>query len=302
MPVTLCVFNPEHDLCLANGDPNYVPPASALDFARHSAGVMRIIYGDEVVAIAADGYVDWRHNNPDADVEKVIAWGWDSRLCRQLYKQGMEKELMPSDDKIELLRRMQHRSTILPLQPDCRAVTTVDEMQALLGVSDDWVMKAPWSGAGRGLRWVHGELSLLDCDWLRKTVAAQHCVIAEPRRDVVADIAFEYIDSRFVGYSFFRTGGGVYRENILLSDDEFAVRFSYTDLQKKKIDIECWLDENIWPNYDGPLGVDLMVCVDGKVYVSEVTLRHTMGLVAHSFLQQHPEMEGCVWTPELVSR
>ena len=26
------IFNPEHDLCLANGSPHYLPPASALKF------------------------------------------------------------------------------------------------------------------------------------------------------------------------------------------------------------------------------------------------------------------------------
>ena len=28
------IFNPEHDLCIANGDENFVPPRSAMGFAK----------------------------------------------------------------------------------------------------------------------------------------------------------------------------------------------------------------------------------------------------------------------------
>jgi hypothetical protein len=54
----LAIFNPEHDLCLANGDANYVPPASALRFARQEAHLMKALYGDDTIALAAED-VDW---------------------------------------------------------------------------------------------------------------------------------------------------------------------------------------------------------------------------------------------------
>ena len=41
---TLCIFNPEHDLCLANGHAHYVPPESAITFADRAASLMQIIY------------------------------------------------------------------------------------------------------------------------------------------------------------------------------------------------------------------------------------------------------------------
>ncbi len=298
--LTLCVFNPEHDLCLANGDPNYVPPASALDFARRGAGVMHIVYGNSVIAIASDGYSDWRRCNPNVTVDRIIPWGWDARLCRQLYKQGVDPVLMPSEEEINILRHLQHRSVVLPLQPDCYAVTSVSEMQSLLTIGEDWVMKAPWSGAGRGIRWVHRELSLLDIDWLLKTVVAQQCVIAEPRRNVVANVALEYVDSHFAGYSFLNTSSGVYRENILWDDGRITIYFSNTSLQTVKKKVEEWLVDNIWQHYIGPLGVDLMVCANGEVYVSEINLRHTMGLVACYYLRQNPEKKGQIWTPESI--
>lgn len=39
------IFNPEHDLCLANGDIHFVPPESALAFGRDCACLTRFMYG-----------------------------------------------------------------------------------------------------------------------------------------------------------------------------------------------------------------------------------------------------------------
>ena len=44
--MTKGIFNPEHELCLANGDPNFVPPESALRFGRDCAKILEIL-GDD---------------------------------------------------------------------------------------------------------------------------------------------------------------------------------------------------------------------------------------------------------------
>ncbi len=273
----LCIFNPEHDLCLAKGRANYVPPRSAVDFAGRDADIMSVLYPD---AVCSSVY-DFQSSIANCQFDKVIAWGWDAVVKHELRKRGVGERLLPSDGEIDTIRELQHRSTVLPLQPDCHEVHSVEEMERLLCGREHWVMKAPWSGAGRGLRWVHGALTAIDRDWLVKTVAKQRCVIAEPRRDVVADVALLYASSSFTGYSYFRTGSGVYKENIMWTDERIAAHFSDTDLQSTRRLVEGWLETNIWPRYSGPLGVDLMVCADGSVQVSEINFRHTMGMVAH---------------------
>ena len=45
--MTLYVFNPEHDYALANNDPHFVAPASAIRFADECATVLRHIVEDE---------------------------------------------------------------------------------------------------------------------------------------------------------------------------------------------------------------------------------------------------------------
>ncbi len=283
----LCIFNPEHDLCLAKGRAHYVPPRSAVDFARRDAALMQVLYPG---AMCCSVYDIENSNFQFSIFNSVTAWGWDAVVKHELLKRGCPESLLPTDDELAVVRDLQHRSTVLPLQPDCHAVYNIEEMESLLRRREHWVMKAPWSGAGRGLRWVHGALTPIDRDWLLKTVATQRCVIAEPRRDVVADVALEYMERRhpagtassFMGYSYFRTGSGVYKENIAWSDDRIETTFGLAPIRAR---VEQWLAANVWPRYHGPLGVDLMVCADGSIHVAEMNVRHTMGMVAHEKLR-----------------
>lgn len=274
----LCVFNPEHDLCLAKGRWNYIPPRSAVDFARRDAFLMSVLYPDAVCTSVYNFQFSILHSQLD----EITAWGWDAVVKHELLKRGVPAALLPSDDEINTIREFQHRSTVLPLQEDCHEVHSIEDMESLLKKSEHWVMKAPWSGAGRGLRWVHGVLSAIDRDWLVKTVAAQRCVIAELRREVVADVALEYMDGAFFGYSYFKTGSGVYKENVPWKDEQIEAAFPVREARSR---IEPWLAANVWPRYQGPLGVDLMVSPDGSIYVSEINFRHTMGMIAHEKLR-----------------
>lgn len=290
----LCIFNPEHDLCLAKGRWNYVPPRSAVEFARRDAALMQVLYPEAICCSVYDLGTQAASLRSD---RSVIAWGWDAVVKHELHKRGISEALLPSDEEIATIRELQHRSTVLPLQGDCHEVHSVEEMEQLLLEREHWVMKAPWSGAGRGLRWVHRGLTAIDRDWLVKTVAAQRCVIAEPNRresgdqsgaspSPVADVALEYMDGAFFGYSFFKTGSGVYKENVMWSDDEIVRHFADSDLQDVRARVERWLAVNVWNRYSGPLGVDLMVCAGGSVHVAEINFRHTMGMIAHAKIKR----------------
>jgi hypothetical protein len=201
---------------------------------------------------------------------------------------------MPDDATLARWRTLQHRSTLLPLQPDSHAVQTPELVESLLARMPHLVLKAPWSGSGRGLRWVSHSLTPHDRQWILKTVASQQCVIAEPRRRVVCDFALEYYVEngrlRFEGYSLFESEHGVYRANLLLPDDEIARRVGYTPAMRERL--EGWLADSIASCYEGPLGVDHMLDGDGNIHVGELNLRHTMGLVAHRYLAAHPGAQG----------
>ena len=283
--MTLCIFNPEHDLCLANGGRNYVPPGSALQFAYSSAHLMQRLYpGAHCTSVP-----ELSTFNSQLSTPQVIPWGWNLALKTALLKAAFPESAMPSDGELQCWRELQHRGTLLPLQPDCVAATSEQEVRDMIARHHAVVLKAPWSGAGRGLRWVTGAMSAHDVAWLHKMVREQRCVIVEPRRAVTEDFALEYIVGddglRFVGYSLFQTAGGVYRGNELLPDDVIQHRVRYTDAQRR--DLEAWLTATFVGRYRGPLGVDMMLAADGTHHLAELNLRHTMGMVAHGALPIH---------------
>ncbi len=287
--MTLYIFNPEHDICLANGDRNFVPPQSALDFAREGVGLMKVLYGDDSEVICAEDYHRWR--NSHAEPDNIVPWGWNLRLKQQLLKQGAEPSLLPADDWLEKLRNMQHRSTILPLQPHAASVVSVDEVVLFVERYKSIVLKAPWSGAGRGLRWVDSKLSATDESWIKKIVSMQRSVIVEKRLRVADDFALEMEiknhKAESKGMSLFVTQSGVYRHNILLPDEAIRERVRF-DSEREALLLH-WVQTNIATFYDGPLGIDMIHAEDGGIYVSELNLRHTMGMVAHKMMEIHQD-------------
>ena len=304
----LAIFNPEHDLCLANGDANYVPPASALRFARQEAHLMKVLYGDDTIALAAEDVrltQAFKHSGIQAFEQSITAWGWNKTLVAQLCKQGVPRELMPSDGQLDEIRRLSHRRTALAAAEACGFSPKGEECLDMDGVQDALarygriVLKAPWSGSGRGLRWVDRTLSDLDKSWTEKTLATQGTVMVEPRLEVVQDFALEYYiggqgreaqpgTHHFQGYSLFSTQNGVYRENHLFSDDEILRRLSeYVSVQtilSAKAVAERWLESEIVPRYEGPLGIDMFIYKSADGYalnpMVEINFRHTMGHVA----------------------
>ena len=295
----LCIFNPEHDLCLANGRAHYVPPRSAIDFARRGASLMQVLYPDTRCLSVYDII---QSSTLSDQFDRIVPWGWNLTLKYELLKQGVPATLMPSDEVLARWRMLQHRTTILPLQPQSRAATTAEEVRLMISQYRSVVMKAPWSGAGRGLRWVTDRLGEQDVSWLNKVVREQRCVIVEPRREVAADFALEYIIDkqglRFLGYSLFESAHGVYQSNHLLPDDVICRRVGITSVERQGL--EDWLCAHVSPFYQGPLGVDFILDTQGRRYLSEMNLRHTMGWVAHEYLAQHPDADGSLFNPSVA--
>ena len=280
----LCVFNPEHDLCLANGNRHFVPPASALAFARTGASLMLRIYPD-AIAVDAEGVAgieveDW------SKIE-IVPWGWDACLKQRLLKAGVSQDRLLSDEDIEVVRKLQHRGTIIPIQEGAVLASSTDEVVGFLAQNGQIVMKAPWSGAGRGLRWVSERLSEHDRQWIQKIAQEQGGVVVEPRRVVQMDFALEYFvrQGRLVyrNLSLFENQSGVYRRNLPLKENEIAVELDRTldPLLWKRLRgrVEEWIKNEVVPYYEGPLGVDFYADKTGRPFLSEINFRHTMGMV-----------------------
>ncbi len=174
-----------------------------------------------------------------------------------------------------------------------------EEVEELLKLHKDIVVKAPWSSSGRGVRYI----SIDDGPnenvqkWINNTLEKQGSIIVEKKCRKIQDFAMEFqakTDGKVVydGLSLFTTKNGAYTGNILLPEDEkeeYLHRYlSPTLLDEVKKQIEAFLTKEINGAYTGPLGVDMMICSPWEEGTSDVVLnpcieinmRRTMGHVA----------------------
>lgn len=312
----ICIFNPEHDLCLANGDENYIPPTSAMQFGKDCKDIMKMVYGE-----GARCFSSQELSLCPSAVDTIISWGWNAMLRRQLIKANVPESLLPSSQQLDNIRHLQHRATAM----QCLAwlsrqtgskypVYRIDGnhielsgLDALLEKHGKLLLKAPWSGSGRGLRWLNGVASEKDIEWITHVAKQQGCIMAEPWFVVLQEFAMEFwigAEVRFVGYSLFSSRAGVYQGNELLSDHAVEQRLNefvpMAQLRHILLLLTHWLLRNVQPFYRGPLGVDMFVHASERGPrirpCSEINFRHTMGLVAHEYYLRHPEDEGKFFT------
>ncbi len=291
----MTIFNPEHDLCMANGDANFVPPSSALKFANDCASLV--------------SWID------DTSCDKVVPWGWDAVLKRRLQKSGVPDEKLPSDEHINDIRGLSHRRMAADansyvnsrvssdiLRPDSEIVEffAADSVADVVAQFGDAVAKSPWSGSGKGLRWLRfGELTASDLGWCRNVIEKQGSVMIEKRHRVVQDFAMLFSISddsvNFEGYSLFFNDNGIYKGNILAGDD-WIFRYLTDNYLPANLLLGVgdallhFFSEEFCGRYVGYLGVDMFIYEDSGYRLAscvEINVRMTMGLLARRLFDNH---------------
>lgn len=298
------IFNPEHDLCLANGDPNFVPPESALKFGRDCPGVVGMICGNE------------------GDDGKVIPWGWDAVLRKRLLRDGVPEHMLPSERAVADIRELSHRRTSLRAWDYIRRhisdtgflvgesreeIVDTAGLCAFLERHGSAVLKAPWSGSGKGLRWVSSDrVSRSDIGWCTNVIAHQGSLIAEAREEVVLDFGMLFrigeTGVSFEGYSLFHTDNGAYCSSVLASDGYIIDRVSsyvpVSSLLEVQGLLKSFMEHTFAGRYSGFLGVDMFVCRSGDRFLLapcvEINVRMTMGLLARR-LYDRLSCDGNAW-------
>ena len=288
MPEQIYIFNPEHDLCIANGDENFVPPRSAVGFAKENTDLSEHL------------------RRPNKQRRQIIPWGWNHALKKRLINEGVDPATLPSEEELQFIRTHSRREFALDahsrlscgnsqiIGPDYRIVATrVDEIKAFISANGSAVLKSPLSGSGKGIRFVRERLSESDEGWCRKTIEKQGTVIVEQRFEIIKECAMlfechhEGID--FIGYSLFESRNGAYSRNILASNEEIediiAGYIPRDTLSGIRESLKSILTDKLVGHYEGFLGVDQMICqADSPILVpvSEINLRMTMGLIARN--------------------
>lgn len=226
------VFNPEHDLALANGDAHYLAPRNIREMAHDLAPLM--------------DYLAW--DTP---------WGWDAAVVSHLHKSGIPRQELPTDTMLAALRTLSERITahhllqqMLPLSVhltgESYVCRSLDDIKTYATQHSHLLLKAPLSGSGKGLRHLNlndnhpssrRSTSALTStfkkieSWADALIRRHGYLTAEPYYDKVQDFAMEFIvadgQCHFIGYSLFTTDDhGRYDSNLLLSDADIEARLS----------------------------------------------------------------------------
>ena len=288
MSKQIYIFNPEHDLCIANGDENFVPPRSAVGFAKENIDLSEYL------------------KRPNKQRRQIIPWGWNHALKKRLINEGVDPATLPSEKELQFIRTHSRREFALDVHsrlscmdpqvigPDYRIVaTSLNEIEEFISANGNAVLKSPLSGSGKGIRFVRERLSESDEGWCRRTLDKQDSVIVEQRFEIIKECAMlfechhEGID--FIGYSLFESKNGAYSKNILASNEEIEDMIAGYIPREKLIaireDLTVILADTLVGHYEGFLGVDQIIAQTNSstfIPVSEINLRMTMGLIARN--------------------
>ena len=284
---TLYIFNPENDMALADGHAGYTPPARIRQMRRELWWLPQWW--------AAEDDIVW--NGEDRlqvpDDTTIRPWGWSAAICHQLRQAGVQESLLPSPRKLEQLRQLSHRQTAVALLQELREQLSLDghlagesvlchtkeEVEDAVNSYGEAMLKQPWSSSGRGLRKVSPP-DLLSGE-------RGESVVVERFLHKVCDFALEFwLDGRggveYRGLSLFYTNDkGAYLGNWVAPEGQKLQWLTQYVPPQYLVEIRRWWEERLRHfDYEGPVGIDMMLAREGICPCIEVNWRWTMGLVS----------------------
>lgn len=321
----LLLFNPENDIALAAATANFTPPLAARQL-RDAGAMLPMWYadgGDKVLAAGVNArWLDTMRERFGIDVDVMSdamgadlqpsPWGWSLAVRRRFADAGVAERLLPSDEKIECWRQLSHRRTASQLclrlaqnldfeiaQPAVE-IADADVLRLYLQGQPESIVKSPWSSSGRGLIDCR---TLSDAEVIRRcegVIRRQGSVMVERAYERVSDFAmlFRCAEGRcsYQGLSVFDTdAGGNYCGNLLADESILRSRlgalYPLDRLDAVAAELEVLITEMIACDYDGPLGVDMLLARTSEGLLLDATvelnLRMTMGFVAHELSNRY---------------
>ena len=246
-------------------------------------------------------------------------WGWNPALLHRLRAAGVDERFLLSDEAVRRIRILSGRQCCRMLLDgfsdldftcgESFVCATLDEVRRKLSACGRVVLKAPWSGSGRGLLMTdeaHWDRSAEG--WIARILRTQKEIVVEPYYHRVVDFAMEFYcdeknEVKFAGYSLFETDSrGNYKGNLLASDrqiEQILSSYVSTDgLHAVRERLTSRLSALFDGNYRGYLGIDMMICREGDAFLLhpcvEMNLRMNMGVAAHIIAERYltPETKG----------
>lgn len=331
----LHIFNPEHDIALATNVKRFTAPHAARQL-RSEMGFLPALWASDGDMVMVDDIKAAEHrlnrlkryaanvslvslNNASSlqllqphldEIESIEPWGWDSGVAEILQKAGLPQKLIPHTKHMEDIRQLSNRrwaaSNMLPevrraddlMMGESWYIKDFNELSLKVSGSGCYVMKAPWSSSGRGIRYLtHPDHWLRNQTWARNIIERQGGIMVEPYYNKVKDFGMEFLahadgSVTYEGLSLFQTINGAYSGSIIDTEAEKQMileRYVPAQLLETTLNtISEVLSHNLKNRYQGPLGVDMMIVADADNQLRlhpcvELNLRRTMGHVALSF-------------------
>lgn len=230
---SIFIFNPENDLALANGGPNYTAPP----FARQLKRDLQLLpawyapAGSAVVCRGARRVQRWL-NAAGLSVEAIEPewlrgitgcrfepWGWSPALLHWLEGRGVGRDCLPTAAQVEAWRGLSHRRTSVaihsaitamagvPLSPAPVELRSLEAVSRFASAHPGCYVKSPWSGSGRGVYRVLQPGARDFAQWCSGIIRRQGSVMCEQGLDRCLDFALELRcsggDCSVGGYSVF---------------------------------------------------------------------------------------------------
>lgn len=330
MEQILYLFNPDNELALADGGTDYLPPASAKKM-EEDLSFLPVWWAEKdssilvsSIALAQRWQMKYIELIPSVkftsfslipEFTQIKPWGWNCTLRKKLLKWGISINNLPSDKQLKEIRRLSNRATAVKCLLELNKISytcgdsficyTEEEIFSLLKKNKPFIMKAPWSGSGKGLRRGNGIDNISLSNWCKKILRNQGSMVIEPYYNKVQDFAMEFFlqeDGSFLwlGYSLFRTDeNGSYKSNLLMDNrrieellSNYVPEIDWCNFRDRLIKL---LGKHLGTNYTGYIGVDMMVVCSKdelKYYIHpcvEINLRMNMGIVSRLFYDRYVE-------------
>ena len=327
MKKQLYIFNPWHDMALANFTPYYKVSAKILRMS-HDLSFLPAWYApdDALIHVADCSTVEtfrslvasFKVFSSERFVSDTVSceirpWGWSPALVHMLSVGGADIFFLLDSASLDKIRYLSGRQRCVEVLSQLSSVDGVcgetfccsklEEVRMHLEANGSLILKAPWSGSGRGLYRVCRQSWNANVEgWISRILRTQGCVMAEPIYNKVCDFAMEFYSSpegtvSFAGYSLFETDDfGNYKQNILMCDsgiEEHLLSFGIQtatlhDVRERLLEIFSGMVSGY---YTGYFGVDMMICnQNGEILVHpcvEINMRMNMGVVSRIIFDRY---------------
>ena len=321
----LHLFNPENDLALADGGANYCPPPAAAQIAYDLASLPLWFAGTENAVALPDGnHLQFCEDISDSfnialpyeasmasKVERCRPWGWSAQMKRRFKAMGIPADILPADEVVNAVRSLSNRRSAIKILSELKVrgvevppmplyLQDADAVAAFVNSMPRCVVKAPWSGSGKGIAWGIGRVETPMEHFYKGVIKRQGGVVCEHFLESVQEFAMEFFAGEqgvsFVGYSLFDANKGSYSGNLLAPDDSIENILSQSVPLETLHNVRAHLLEVLssmlrGSGYCGYLGVDMMVYRSGERLClnpcMELNLRMNMGVVSRLFYDNY---------------